>query len=86
MYFYLCSAFVCLPQTCVFKHRLYTEEKKLADEFVFTLVGSLLQRFLIQGHVVRAPLKKLFLSILATVDVVVTLRPLELHNRTGGKI
>ena len=24
---------MCLPQTCVFKYRLYTEEKKLADEF-----------------------------------------------------
>ena len=26
-----------------------------------------------------------FLSIPATVDVVVTLRPLQVHNRTGGK-
>ena len=24
---------MCLPQTCVFKYKLYTEEKKLADEF-----------------------------------------------------
>ena len=81
---------VCLPQTCVFKYRLHTQKKRSwLTSFVFTLVGSLLQRLLMQGYMVRAPLlKKLFLSITATVDVlyVVTLRPLQVHNRTGGKI